>query len=497
MSEEYHIISSDHLSIEKVVEILKTNIRLKLSEDSVKKVKKCRKYLDLKLSSGNEVFYGINTGFGSLCNTVISNKDLNQLQENLVMSHACGLGDEVEHDIVKLMLLLKIQGLSYGHSGIAIETIQRLIDFYNNDIMPVVYQQGSLGASGDLAPLAHMSLPLLGMGYVDFDGKRCKAKDVLQEMNWKPIVLNSKEGLALLNGTQFMSAHAVWSLIKSEHLSQFADLVGTISLEGFDGGISPFNDAVHLVRNHKGQLQTARNIRKYLEGSELIEQEKVNVQDPYSFRCMPQVHGATKDVIEYVKGVVETEINSVTDNPTIFPDEDMIISAGNFHGQPLALSLDNLAIAISELGSISERRIYKLISGTRGLPPFLVAHPGLNSGFMIPQYSAASVVSKNKQLCTPSSVDTIDSSNGQEDHVSMGANAATKTVEVIKNVEKIIGTELFTATQALEFRKPLKSSEYIENLLVEFRKMVSFVGDDKIMHDEMEKSRVFVQEFEF
>ena len=497
MSEGYHIISSEHLSIEKVAEILETNIRLKLSDESIKKIKKCRKYLDLKLNSGNEVFYGINTGFGSLCNTVISNEDLSQLQENLVMSHACGLGDEVEHDIVKMMLLLKIQGLSYGHSGIALETIERLIGFYNNDIMPVVYQQGSLGASGDLAPLAHMSLPLLGKGYVDFDGKRCKSKDVLEEMNWQPIVLNSKEGLALLNGTQFMSAHAVWSLIKANHLSEFADLVGTISLEGFDCGISPFADAVHLVRPHRGQLKTARNIRKYLEGSELIDQEKVNVQDPYSFRCMPQVHGASKDAIDYVWSVVEVEINSVTDNPTIFPDEDMIISAGNFHGQPLALGLDNLAIAIAELGSISERRIYKLISGTRGLPPFLVANPGLNSGFMIPQYSAASVVSKNKQLCTPNSVDTIDSSNGQEDHVSMGANAATKTVEVIKNVEKIMGVELFTAAQALEFRKPLKSSKYIENLIVEFRKLVPFVGDDKIMHDEMEKSRVFVQEFDF
>ncbi len=497
MSEAQHVISSAHLSIEKIDEILKTNVRLKLSEDSIKQIKKCRKYLDLKLKSGDEVFYGINTGFGSLCNTVISKKDLSQLQENLVMSHACGLGDEVEHDIVKLMLLLKIQGLSYGYSGIAIETIERLIDFYNNDIMPVVYQQGSLGASGDLAPLAHISLPLLGKGYVDFDGKRRKAKAVLEELNWEPIVLNSKEGLALLNGTQFMSAHAVWSLIKANHLSEFADLVGTMSLEGFDGRISSFVEAVHAVRPHRGQLETARNIRKYLEGSELIKQDKVNVQDPYSFRCMPQVHGATKDVIDYVWGVVEIEINSVTDNPTIFPDEDMIISAGNFHGQPLALSLDNLAIAIAELGSISERRIYKLISGTRGLPPFLVANPGLNSGFMIPQYSAASVVSKNKQLCTPSSVDTIDSSNGQEDHVSMGANAATKTIEVIKNVEKIIGVELFTATQALEFRKPLKSSECIENLIVEFRKLVPFVGDDKIMQGEMEKSRVFVQEFEF
>lgn len=496
MSEAHHIISSKLLTIEQVEKIVKSNIRLQLSSDTKEKITKCRKYLDDKMKSGNDVFYGINTGFGSLCNTVISKEDLNQLQENLVMSHACGMGEEVEHEIVKLMLLLKIQGLSYGHSGIALATVERLIDFYNNDVMPVVFQQGSLGASGDLAPLAHLSLPLLGKGYVDFDGERMKASEVLEELGWEPIVLQSKEGLALLNGTQFMSAHAVWAVIKAKQLSELADLIGAISLEGFDGRISPFIEAVHLVRPHKGQLQTAKNIREYLSGSQIIEQEKVNVQDPYSFRCMPQVHGASKDAIEYVNGVVETEINSVTDNPTIFPDEDMIISAGNFHGQPLALALDQLAIAVAELGSISERRVYKLISGTRGLPAFLVAAPGLNSGFMIPQYSAASVVSKNKQLCTPNSVDTIDSSNGQEDHVSMGANAATKTVEVLKNVEKIIGVELFTASQAIEFRRPLISSPKIEAVLAEFRKVVPFVEEDKIMHFEMEKSRAFVEELD-
>ncbi len=497
MSQTYHTISSEHLSIEKVAEIVKSNVQIKLSEEAIAKIQKCRDYLDNKLSNGDHVFYGINTGFGSLCNTVISNEDLSQLQENLVMSHACGLGNEVEPAIVRLMLLLKIQGLSYGHSGVSLQTVQRLIDFYNNRVTPVVYQQGSLGASGDLAPLAHMSLPLIGMGYVDFDGQRRKADEVLEELGWEPITLQSKEGLALLNGTQFMSAHGVWSLIQSEKLSGLADLIGTVSLEGYDGRISPFLDAVHLVRNHQGQLETARNIRKYLEGSELIDQEKVNVQDPYSFRCMPQVHGASKDAIRYVKSVIETEINSVTDNPTIFPDEDMIISAGNFHGQPLALAMDQLAIAMAELGSISERRIYKLISGTRNLPPFLVAHPGLNSGFMIPQYSAASVVSKNKQLCMPNCVDTIDSSNGQEDHVSMGANSATKAVEVIQNVEKILAVELFTGTQALEFRRPLKSSERVEELVSDFRKMVPFVDDDKIMHFEMERSIAFLQELEW
>ncbi len=496
LSENIIEITIENLTIEIIEDIIRNKKQLRLSEVAKYRIQKCRHYLDEKMNEKDKVYYGINTGFGSLCNTVVSNEELSELQENLVKSHACGMGKESSSTIVRLMLLLKVQGLSYGHSGIAVATVERLIDFYNNDVLPVVYEQGSLGASGDLSPLAHMSLALLGLGEVNHKGKRRLAKDVLKEYNWKPIVLQSKEGLALLNGTQFMSAHGVLSLIKANQLLKMSNLSASVSIDAYDGRIQPFLDNVHLVRNHKGQLFTARAIRENLEGSELITQYKVNVQDPYSFRCIPQVHGATKDAIDYVSTVIETEINSVTDNPTIFPDEDLVISAGNFHGQPLALVLDHLAIAIAELASIAERRVVKLISGTRDLPPFLVAKPGLNSGFMIPQYTAASIVSKNKQLCTPCSIDTIDSSNGQEDHVSMGANAATKLLEVISNVESVIGIELFTATQALEFRRPLKSSIMIEKMLKKYRKAVPFITNDIVMQPKMKLSADFVRSYD-
>lgn len=430
--ETTHYISSDLLSIEMINEIVFQGKQLALSEEAIVNIEKCRKYLDDKMKSNSDPIYGINTGFGSLCNVKISNENLSKLQENLVKSHACGTGEEVPHEIVKIMLLLKIQSLSYGHSGVQLVTVQRLIDFYNNDIFPVIYTQGSLGASGDLAPLAHLSLPLLGEGEVYVDGFRQPASKVLAKFGWEPIVLQSKEGLALLNGTQFMSAYGVYCLIKAEKISYLADVIGAVSLEGFDGRIEPFTDLIHLVRPHKGQVQTAERMRDLLEDSEIIAQPKVHVQDPYSFRCIPQVHGASKDTIDYVKKVFRTEINSVTDNPNIFVGEDLIISGGNFHGQPLALALDFLGIALSELGSISERRTYQLISGLRNLPAFLVNDPGLNSGFMIPQYTAASIASQNKQLATPSSIDSIVSSNGQEDHVSMGANNATKTLQLLR-----------------------------------------------------------------
>ena len=413
------------------------------------------------------------------------------------MSHACGFGDEVPQEIVKLMLLLKAQSLSYGHSGVQLITVQRLMDFFNNDIIPVVYQQGSLGASGDLSPLAHMSLPLLGMGEVYFEGIKHSASDVLKIFNWQPIELKSKEGLALLNGTQFMSAYGVYCCLKVFKLSRLADIIGALSLDAFDGRIEPFHELIQLIRPHKGQIKTARRIKNILEGSELINRIKEHVQDPYSFRCIPQVHGASKDSINYVSYVFKNEINSVTDNPTIFPDEDLIISAGNFHGQPLALALDNLAIAMAELGNISERRTYQLIGGKRNLPHFLVAHPGLNSGFMIPQYTSASIVSQNKQLCTPSSVDSIESSQGQEDHVSMGANAATKTFKVLENLERILSIELFNAAQALEFRRPAKSSDYIENFVAQYRKIVKFIDDDEIMYTNMAKSVSFLRNYTF
>jgi histidine ammonia-lyase len=425
----------------------------------------------------------------------ISNENLSQLQENLVKSHACGTGEEVPTEIVKIMLLLKIQSLSYGHSGVQLQTVERLVDFYNNDILPVIYTQGSLGASGDLAPLAHLSLPLLGEGEVSFEGQKVHASEVLKRFNWQPIVLQSKEGLALLNGTQFMSAYGCYLLLKAMKFSYLADVISAISLEGFDGRIEPFNELIHYVRPHKGQIVTAKRMTDLLENSQIIAQPKAHVQDPYSFRCIPQVHGASKDTIDYVKKVFKTEINSVTDNPNIFIEEDIIVSGGNFHGQPLALSLDFLGIALAELGSISERRTYQLISGLRGLPAFLVDNPGLNSGFMIPQYTAASIASQNKQLATPASVDSIVSSNGQEDHVSMGANAATKTLRIMENLERILAIELMNASQAISFRKPLVSSPFIEMFLKSYREEVPLVKEDRILHYDIQNSVAFLNSF--
>lgn len=491
-----HQITPGLLTLERVDEILRKGMKLELSEKSKARIIKCREYLDNKMKTQKEPIYGVTTGFGSLCNISISKEQLSQLQKNLVMSHACGVGEEVPHEVVKIMLLNKIQSLSYGNSGVQLQTVERLIEFFNNDILPVVYQQGSLGASGDLAPLAHLCLPLLGLGVVDYKGERISGEELNRKFSWQPIELQSKEGLALLNGTQFMSAFAVWCVIKAKKLSVLADQIMAVSLEAFDGRIEPFLDPVHQVRPHKGQIETARHIRELLEGSEIIKQHKQHVQDPYSFRCVPQVHGASKDAIDHVADVITTEINSATDNPTVFPDLDMVISAGNFHGQPLAINLDYLAIATAEIGSISERRTYQLIGAKRDLPSFLVAKPGVNSGFMIPQYCAASVVSQSKQLCTPASVDTIDSSQGQEDHVSFGSNAATKLYRVVNNTEKVLAIELLNAAQAFDFRKQmtgLKSSEKIENFVKEYRKTVNFVQDDQVMYELIHKSIDFLR----
>ena len=490
--ENTYYISSQLLTLEDLQIIVSQNKLLSLSDEAKINIQKCRAYLDKKMANQDKPVYGINTGFGALCNVKISNKDLSALQENLVRSHACGIGDSVPIEIVKIMLLLKIQSLSYGHSGVQLITVERLIDFYNHDIFPVIYEQGSLGASGDLAPLAHLSLPLLGEGEVYFEGKKVDSTVVLKKFNWEPIILQSKEGLALLNGTQFMSAYGCYILLKASKFSYFSDLISAISLEAFDGRIEPFNELIQFVRPHKGQINTAKRIKELLDGSEIISQTKEHVQDPYSFRCIPQVHGASKDTLSYVNKVFTTEINSVTDNPNIFVESDQIISGGNFHGQPLALALDFLSIALSELGSISERRTYQLISGLRGLPPFLVNNPGLNSGFMIPQYTAASIASQNKQLATPASVDSIVSSNGQEDHVSMGANAATKCLKVMVNLERILAIELMNASQAIEFRRPLQSSPFIESFLKSFRSEVSLVKEDRILHYDILNSIAFL-----
>ena len=485
-------IGEGELTIEDIERIIKENIKLELSEEAVKRIQKCRDYLDRKMEMNTKPIYGITTGFGGLCSHSISNSDLSTLQENLVKSHACSIGDEVDPIIVKLMFLLKAHALSLGYSGVQVATVQRIIDLYNNDILPIVYDKGSLGASGDLAPLANLFLPLIGAGDVMYKGNKTDIMIVLNELGWKPIKLQSKEGLALLNGTQFMSAYGVFSIIKAQHFIKKADLIAAISLDAYDGHLEPFDEKLHLLRPHIGQMETALNIRNYLKGSEIVSRHKKHVQDPYSFRCVPQVHGAAKDALDYVKSVVVTEINSVTDNPTIFAEDDEIISGGNFHGEPLAIAYDFLAIALAELGNISERRTAQLILGKRDLPEFLVANPGLNSGFMIPQYVAASIVSQNKMYCYSASSDSIVSSNGQEDHVSMGATSAIKLTKILDNLELIYAIELMNAAQALEFRRPLKSSPIIENLMKEYRCVVPFVEDDIVMYKQIRKTAVFL-----
>ena len=488
-----HTISAEHLSIERIGEIIKGDYQLELGEDAKRRILRCREYLDKKIEENNAPIYGVTTGFGSLCNVSIGEDQLAQLQINLMMSHACGTGDRVPNEIVKIMLLLKIQSLSYGYSGCKLDTIERLVGFFNNDVYPVVYMQGSLGASGDLVPLAHLSLPLVGLGEAEYKGKVMTGAEVLRKNGWKPIQLASKEGLALLNGTQNMGAFAVWALLQAKRLNRWADTIAAMSLDAYCGLGEPFTAAVHAVRPHRGQIVTAATIKKLLEGSEIMDKPKSYVQDPYSFRCVPQVHGATYDTIEYVNSVIDTEVNSATDNPTVCPDEDLIISAGNFHGQPIALPMDFLAIALSELADISERRLYKLVSGTRGLPSFLVANPGVNSGFMITQYTAASIVSLNKSLCMPASVDSIPSCQGQEDHVSMGANAAIKLYKVVLNTERVLAIELFNAAQALEFRRPLKSSPAIEHVFEAYRRVVPFIVNDEIMFPHIEDSIKFLR----
>ena len=488
-----HKISAEHLTIERIGEVVYNGYKLELSDDARNRIIRCREYLDEKIAKTTRPVYGVTTGFGSLCDVSVNPDQLAQLQINLMMSHACGVGDRVPNDIVKMMMLLKVQSLSYGYSGCKLDTVQRLVDFFNNDIYPVVYMQGSLGASGDLVPLAHMSLPLVGLGEVEYQGKVISGAEMLKIFGWEPIHLVSKEGLALLNGTQNMSAFAVWSLLQAQKLSDWADKIAAMSLDAYHGLLSPFTKAVHVVRPHQGQLDTAAHMMELLEGSEIAATPKDYVQDPYSFRCIPQVHGAAKDTIAYVKSVIDTEINSATDNPTVCPDDDLIISAGNFHGEPIALPMDFLSIGLSELANISERRIYKLVSGTRGLPSFLVAKPGLNSGFMIAQYTAASVVSLNKSLATPSSIDSIPSSQGQEDHVSMGANAAIKLYKIVLNVERVLAMELFNAAQALEFRRPQKSSPVIEKLFDEYRKVVPFIVNDEVMYPHIQHSIEFLR----
>ncbi|KXK37149.1 MAG: histidine ammonia-lyase [Saprospiraceae bacterium] len=479
------VIDGAPITPEMVTTAAKERHHVVLSENVIQKLRNNRQYLDNKLADPSTVIYGINTGFGSLCNVRVSDENLGKLQENLVVSHACGMGEKVPYEICRLILLLKIINLSHGVSGVRAELVQKMTDLYNADIIPVIYQQGSLGASGDLAPLAHLSLLLLGKGKAWFQNEEVETQLALEKTGIQAMTLKSKEGLALLNGTQFSLAYATHIITQAKQLFHLANKIGALSMDAYICDISPCHHLLHDVRPHKGQLTTAAELWEYLDGSQIRDMDKQSVQDPYSFRCIPQVHGATYHAIGHAEEIIYTEINSTTDNPMVFDEADKVLSGGNFHAQPLALVLDYLAIAMAELGNISERRVYQLINGDRGLPAFLTKYPGLDSGFMIVQYTAASIVSQSKQYCTPASIDSIVSSKGQEDHVSMAANAATKCHKVLENLISIMGIELLTAGQAFEFRRPYKTSTHLEGMLAELRSVVPPLEEDRIMHNDM------------
>ena len=483
-------LNLDHWSLESVWDWVESTNDVALSAEAERSIQDCRKYLEERLNDPSEpTIYGVNTGFGDLAHTRVGSDQLSELQRNLLISHACGVGDDVPEAIVKSMLLLKIKALSKGHSGIQLQTVQRLVDHLNARVYPVIPSQGSLGASGDLAPLAHMVLPLIGEGDVRVDGVSVPANDVLLAKGWKPLTLGAKEGLALINGTQLMLGYGVMAVKRLERIAQWADALCAWSLEAWMGRPEPFEACIHQIRNQVGAETVAGNVRHWLEGSEWQKKPRQQVQDPYSFRCTPQVHGASRNSLQSARGVFENEVNAVTDNPLIFPELDQILSGGNFHGQPLALHLDALALAAHEWGSISERRTFKLLSGKQGLPAFLSTNPGLNSGLMIAQYTSASLVSQNKQLCTPSSSDTIDSSNGQEDHVSMGANGALKLWKVLDNVEQVLAVECLTAAQATSLRNEPGMAPRLLQLQKAFRAIVPFSGTDVFLQPQMLAAR--------
>ncbi len=487
-------ISSDYIGLEQLSKFFEGDFSISLSDSCRQSVEENRNFLKQCLEDEDRNIYGVNTGFGSLCDVVISKAQIEQLQYNLIVSHACGQGDLVPQEICKLILLLKIKNLAMACSGVRTQLIDRLILLYNKNIIPLIYEQGSLGASGDLVPLAHMSLPLLNMGEVWYENQRLQSEELLDSLKMEAMTLSYKEGLALINGTQFSLAYSVWACHHAKRLIRWANLIAGMSIEAFLCSMDPFDDELNKVRNQEGQIEVAKEIREICQDSELLMQKFNTVQDPYSFRCVPQVHGATKDTINYVSSIVERELNAVTDNPNVFDKSNKILSGGNFHAQPLALILDFLSIAVSELSNISERRTFKLVDGERGLPDYLSPFPGLNSGFMIPQYTSASIVSQNKQLCTPASVDSISSSKGQEDHVSMAANAATKTHRVINNVYKVLGIELMCAAQALDLRTDYKSSPIISKIRKEYRKEVETLSGDRLMNVDMDKSISFIKD---
>ncbi len=477
----------DHLTAGKALEIARGRLKGILTPTAREKVRASAEIV-AKIVSKGEPVYGINTGFGPLCTTRISAKDTETLQVNILKSHSVGVGRSIDPEIARLMLILKIHALAKGYSGVQESTLDRILWHIEMEITPRVPSQGSVGASGDLAPLAHLFLPLIGLGEVDSDGKRLPAGEVLDERGLPPISLGPKEGLALINGTQFIAAHAVAVLEKMHASLSQADIIGAMMIEGLQGSVRPFHKKLHKVRPFKGNLHVAERIRRLLKGSEILE-DHVNcerVQDPYSLRCIPQVHGASRNAWLHLKELLEVELNAITDNPVIF-DEDLAISGGNFHGQPLAMALDYACMAASEIGNISDRRIYLALEGNNtDLPQLLMKDTGLNSGYMILQYTSAALASENKGLCHPASTDSIPTSMGQEDHVSMGSISGRKALRVIKNVEKILAIELLTAAQAFEFRKPLKSGWFLDQVHQLVRTKVSFATEDRVFATDIE-----------
>jgi histidine ammonia-lyase len=486
-------LSHKKISLEDLDCFFSEKLNLSINESALSAIQSNRSFLEKSLLDTKSLIYGVNTGFGSLCDVAITREQIERLQYNLIVSHACGQGSAITVELSELILLLKIKNLSFGKSGVRVELVEKLIELFNKKVIPVIYEKGSLGASGDLAPLAHMSLPLLGLGKVWYNGAMHETAPLLDKLNINTLSLSAKEGLALINGTQFSLAFAIWACYHAKRIYRWANIIASASLQAYLCSMDPFNEELNKIRNQKGQILVAEEIRALCAGSEVLQHKYETVQDPYSFRCIPQVHGASKDTIDHTALIVERELNAVTDNPNILDGSEQILSGGNFHAQPLALVLDFLSIALSELGSISERRIFKLVNGDRGLPDYLTGNPGLNSGFMIPQYVAASMVSQNKQLSTPASVDSISSSKGQEDHVSMAANAATRIQRVVDNVYRILSIELMCAAQAIEFRKAYDCSPAIKKLLNDYRSVVERLENDRLLHNDLESSHDFIK----
>lgn len=484
----------DFLTIATALGIVRGKVKGKLTAETILRVKANQEVVK-NIVSKKKIVYGINTGFGPLCTSLIDKDETKQLQYNLLMSHSVGVGNFIDKEIAKLMLILKLHALCKGYSGVAVETVERILWHIENDVIPCVPEQGSVGASGDLAPLSHLFLPLIGMGTVTFENDRVPIETVLEKFSLKPVELGPKEGLALINGTQFMAAHGIILLEKMQNCLDHADIIAAMNLEAMMGSVKPFDEELHQLRPHSGGMYVASRMRKLLSHSEIVKshQKCGRVQDPYSLRCIPQVHGASRNAWLHLKDTILTEINSVTDNPIVF-SEEKTISGGHFHGQPIALPLDYAGLAAAELGNISDRRIYlSMMASTPDLPKLLMEHTGLNSGFMILQYSTAALVSENKSLCFPASADSIPTSLGQEDHVSMGSISARKSLKIVENLEKILAIEMLTAAQGFDFRKPMKSNILLDEMHDLIREHISFADTDRLFYGDIEKAIKLLQ----